>query len=77
MGYPVERSSYAATAAASAKVIYFGNWNFMGVRNPTELTLIRDPYSASLTGQVRIVAWFDAVFKTLQAEAIVYGTQST
>jgi HK97 family phage major capsid protein len=76
-GYPVHRSSYAPAPAASAKTVFFGNWNFMGYREATELTLINDPYGLVLNGQVRIVAWFDFVAKVLQAEGIYYGTQST
>lgn len=73
-GYPVNLSSYATALAASAKSLIFGNFNFMGIRRATNLTVLRDPYSVASSGQVRLWFWFDAVFGVLQAEAIQYAT---
>lgn len=76
-GYPVNQSSHATALAASAKSLVFGNWNFMGMREGTSLTTLRDPYSVASKGQVRLWFWFDAVYGVLQAEAIQYGTHPT
>ncbi|MBV6425325.1 MAG: hypothetical protein NAOJABEB_03142 [Steroidobacteraceae bacterium] len=73
-GYPVNRSSYATALGASAKSLIFGNFNFMGIREGTELTTLRDPYSAAGTGQVKLYYYFDVDFGVLQAEAIQYAT---
>jgi len=76
-GYPVNRSSYATAYAASAKSMIFGNFNFLGMREGTGLTTLRDPYSVASKGQVRLWFWFDAVYGVLQAEAIQYATHPT
>lgn len=76
-GYPVNQSSYATALAASAKSLLFGNFNFMGMREGTGLTMLRDPYSVASKGQVRLWFWFDAVYGVLQAEAIQYATHPT
>jgi HK97 family phage major capsid protein len=73
-GYPVNQSSYATAYAATAKSLIFGNFYFMGKREGTGLTVLRDPYSAAGKGQVRLWFWFDAVYGVLQAEAIQYAT---
>lgn len=73
-GYRVNQSSYATAYAASAKSLIFGNFNFMGLREATSLTMLRDPFSAAATGQVRLWFWFDMVYGVLQAEAIQYAT---
>ncbi len=73
-GYPVNQSSYATAYQASAKSLIFGNFSFMGKREGTGLTVLRDPYSAAGKGQVRLWFWFDAVYGVLQAEAIQYAT---
>jgi len=73
-GYPVNQSSYATAAAASAKSLIFGNWAFMGYREAPGLTTLVDPYSAAHLGQRKIWFWFRTVFGVLQAEAIQYLT---
>jgi HK97 family phage major capsid protein len=77
LGYPVNFSSKVATIASTAKVAYFGNWNFMGWRESPSLTLLRDPYSAAGTGQVQIWLYFRTTFKQLQADAIGYLKMKT
>ena len=73
-GYSVNQSSYATALAASAKSLAFGNFNFLGMREGTGLTTLRDPYSAATSGQIRLHYWFDLVYGVLQAEAIQYAT---
>lgn len=73
-GYPVNQSSYATALGASVKSLMYGNFNFMGKREGTGLTTLRDPYSVASAGQVRLWFWFDAVYGVLQPEAIVYAT---
>lgn len=76
LGYPVFYSQKAAAVASAAKSIYFGNWRYVAMREAPGITFIRDPYTASLTGQVRLLWHFRTVYGVLQAEAIGYGTQA-
>lgn len=73
-GYPVHQSSYASAHAASAKSLVFGNFYFLGRRQGTSIQMLRDPYTAAGTGQVKLWFWFDCVYGVLQAEAIQYAT---
>lgn len=74
VGYPINLSSYATAPGALAKSLIFGNFGFMGMREGTGMTMLRDPYSAAINGQVRLWFWFDAVYGVLQAEAIQFAT---
>lgn len=76
LGYPVHFSAKAPAMTTGNKSIFFGNWNYVGVREGDGFTMLRDPYSAAGTGQVALWMYFDVVYKTLQAEAIGYGTQA-
>jgi HK97 family phage major capsid protein len=76
-GYPVNQSSYATAHGSGNKSLAFGNFNFLGRRQGTGLTSLRDPYSAATAGQVRLHYWFDLVYGVLQAEAIQYLTHPT
>lgn len=71
LGYPVAYSQKAAAVAASAKPVYFGNWNYVGYRDPSGITVLRDPYSYEAGIELRYQ--FRAVYGVLQAEAIGYG----
>jgi HK97 family phage major capsid protein len=73
LGYPVEYSAKAAAAAASAKSVYFGNWNFVGKREAPSFSLIRDPYSRAGNGELILHYMFRTVYAVLIAEAIGYG----
>jgi len=77
LGYPVHFSSKVATIASTAKVAYFGNWNFVGWREDPGFTLLRDPYSAAGTGQVQLWLYFRTVFKVLQADSVGYMKMKT
>jgi HK97 family phage major capsid protein len=77
LGYPVHFSQKPAAIATTAKVAYFGNWRFMGWREAPAFTLLRDPYSAAGTGQVKMWMYFRTVFKQLQAGAIGYLKMKT
>lgn len=77
LGYRVHFSNKAAAIASTAKVAYFGNWNYVGVREGDGFNILRDPYSAAGTGQVKIWMRFDAVFKQLQADAVGYLKMKT
>ena len=72
LGYPVHYSNKVDAIAASKKVAYFGNWNFVGWRKPSAFSMLRDPYSAAGTGQVKLWMYFRTCFKVLQADAIGY-----
>ena len=73
LGYPVLTSNKAAATAASAKDVYFGNWNFVGMREAPTFSVLRDPYTNAAAGQIRMIYMFRAVYGVLQAEAIGYG----
>ena len=69
--YPVHYSQAVAAPAASAKSVYFGNWNQVGYREAPEVRFIMDPYSVD--GLVILKYSFRAVFGVLQAAAVGYG----
>lgn len=71
LGYPVYYSNKAAATAASAKDVYFGNWDQVGYREAPQLRFIQDPYSVD--GLVILKYSFRAVYGVLQAGAIGYG----
>lgn len=75
LGYPVFYSNKAAAIAAEAKTAFFGNWNYVGWREAPGFTMLRDPYSAAGTGQVKLWMYFRTVFKVLQPSAIGYLQQ--
>jgi HK97 family phage major capsid protein len=77
LGYPVHFSSKAGTVTSAQKSAYFGNWNFVGWREAPGFTLLRDPFSAAGTGQVKLWMYFRTVFKVLQPSAIGYLLQAT
>lgn len=77
LGYPVNFSNKAAAIASTAKVAYFGNWNFVGMREGEGFTILRDPYSLAKFGQVVLWLSFDCVFKQLQADAVGYMKMKT
>jgi len=72
-GFPVRNSEYVEAIATTKKSLIFGNFNFMGMREAPELTMLRDPYSSAATGQVNLFYYFRVVYKVLIAEAIQYG----
>jgi len=76
-GYPVYNSGYASAVTASAKSLIYGNFSYMGVRDPGGMTFLRDPYSLARKGQVQFHYYFRTVYKVLQAEAILYATHPT
>ena len=76
IGYPVYRSNKAAAIGTGNTSVYFGNWFYVGIRNNPEFVVLRDPYSAATTGQLRLHYYFRTVYKVLQAEAIGYGVHA-
>ncbi len=73
LGLPIHFSNKVAAIATTAKSIYFGNWNFVGLREAPGFTVLRDPYSNAATGQLTLHYYFRAVYGVLQAEAVGYG----
>lgn len=73
LGYPVFYSAKSGATAASAKSVYFGNWNYVGLYEAPGFSIIRDPYTRSSYGEVILNYMFRADYGTLQAEAIGYG----
>jgi HK97 family phage major capsid protein len=76
-GYPIVNSQAVAAIATVAKSVYFGNFQFVGLREGPGMTFLRDPYSGAATGQVKLFYYFRAVYKVLQAEAIRIGTHAS
>ena len=74
-GFPVYNSTAASAIAASAKSLIFGNMNYVGMREGTGMTFLRDPYTTD--GIVYLKYGFRAVYKVLQAEAVQYATHPT
>ena len=75
LNYPVEYSQAVAAPAASAKSVYFGDWDQVGYREAPELRFIMDPYSVD--GMVILKYSFRAVYGVLQAAAVGYGVHPT
>jgi HK97 family phage major capsid protein len=75
--YPVWFSSKAGAITSAQKSAYFGNWNYVGWREAPGFTMLRDPYSAAGTGQVKLWMYFRTVFKVLQPYAVGYLLQAT
>ena len=73
LGFPVKYSGKSGATAASTKSVYFGNWNFVGVREDPAMTMLRDPYTRSSYGEVILNYYFAIDYAVLQAEAIGYG----
>lgn len=77
LGYPVLWSQKAAAVAASAKSMYFGNWRYVAHGDGNALTFLRDPYTVAVSGQVRLLWYFETDYVVTQAEAIGYGVHPT
>lgn len=73
LGFPVKYSAKSGATAASAKSVYFGNWNYVGLYEAPGFSLIRDPYTRGGYGEVLLYYMFRCDYGTLQAEAIGYG----
>lgn len=73
LGFPISYSAKSGATAASAKSVYFGNWNYVGYREAPGFTVIRDPYTRAAYGEVIFNYMFRACYDVLQAEAIGYG----
>ncbi len=71
LGYPVYWSNnVAAYGTTGNKFAQFGNWNYVGYRDPGQMTVLRDPYSYEAGIELRYQ--FRTVYKVLQAEAVGY-----
>lgn len=73
LDFPVYRSNYAAAIGTTAKSVFLGNWDYMGVRHAPTFTVLRDPYSRAANGEVVFHYFMRTVYKVLQAAAIGYG----
>lgn len=73
LGFPVSYSAASGATAASAKSVYFGNWNYVGYREAPGFSVIRDPYSRAGYGEVIFHYMFRACYDVLIAEAIGFG----
>lgn len=76
LSYPVHFSQAAAAPAASAKSVFFGNWNYVGFREGSGMSFLRDPYSKASTGQIVLHYSFRVAYKVLASQAIGYGIQA-
>ena len=73
LGFPIHYSAKSGATAASTASVYFGNWNYVGVRFGPGMTVLRDPYTRGGYGEVLLYYMFRCDFNVLQAEAIGYG----
>ena len=73
LGFPVKYSAKSGDTATSTKSVYFGNWNYVGVREGPGFTMMRDPYTRSSYGEVILNYFYRIVYGVLQAEAIGFG----
>lgn len=71
LGYPVVYSSLSGATAASAKSVYFGAWDQVGMREDPALRFLRDPYTTD--GIVYLKYVTRLVYGILQPEAVGYG----
>lgn len=74
-GYPVLYSQKVPAQTAGLKSVLFGNWQYVGWREGSGLTFLRDPYTLGVSGQQRLLYGFRTAYKVLQAEAVGFGTQ--
>jgi HK97 family phage major capsid protein len=77
IGLPQYSDDNMGALAASGKSMAVGNWSYMYLRLDPALTVLRDPYSRAGYGEVILHYYFQAVFKLIQAEAVVYATHPT
>lgn len=76
-GIPLYSNVNMGSLAASGKSLMIANWNYMAKRIDPAMTLIRDPYTRSSYGEVRLNYHFRADFEVLQAAAFQYATHPT
>jgi HK97 family phage major capsid protein len=69
-------SSFVPAIGAGNKSSIFGNFEYMGMRE-IPLTFLYDPYSKANTSRVMLHYRTSIVYKTLNADAIYYGTHPT
>ena len=74
LGYPVFLSGGVAAMGLSAKSIYFGNWDYVGLREGVGVNLIVDPYSVD--GATILKYSFRLAYGVLQAGAVGYGVHA-
>lgn len=73
LGYGVNFSNKVeAYGTLSNKFALFGNFGYVGRREEPSFQVLRDPYSAATTGQLRLHYFFRTVYKVLQSEAVGY-----
>jgi HK97 family phage major capsid protein len=73
VGSPVRWSQAVPAYGTQAnKFAAFGNFRYVGRRLDPAFTILRDPFSAVTTGQLRLHYYFRTVYKVLQAEAVGY-----
>lgn len=75
LGYGWHYSNHATAIGASAKSVYFGDWNYVGFREAPALRFIRDPYTVD--GLVILKYTFRTVYGVLIAGAVGYGQHPT
>lgn len=74
LGFPVYTSSKMTYLAASVKSLVFGDFGYVGLRMAPELTVLRDPYTRAVNGEILFVYTTRLIYKVLIAEAIQYAT---
>jgi len=76
LGYPVYFSTFAKAIGAGNRSVLFGAWGNVG-RRMGELTLIRDPYTRALNGEVRFLYRVSLSYKVIQSAGIGFLRHAT
>jgi HK97 family phage major capsid protein len=76
-GVPLYTDAGMGATAASAKSMLIADWSYMGMRLEPQMTLLRDPYTRSSSGEVILNYYFRADFEVLQAAAFQYASHPT
>ena len=76
-GRPIFNTAKMPDIGAGNKSLVFGNFAYVGMRLAPDMTVLRDPYSKAVKGQVLFHYYFRTVYKVLIAEAIQYATHPT
>lgn len=76
-GFPINHSQFAAAAAASGKALVLANFNYVGKRQASQITFLRDLYSDSKNGQINLLYHIRLAYEVLQAGPVLVGQFGT
>lgn len=76
-GFPINHSQFAGAAAASGKAAVLANFNYVGKRQASQITFLRDIYSDAKNGQINLLYHIRFVYEVLQAGPVLVGQFGT